>query len=334
MSFDSNRSAPRSQAPLGTACLEAPIPCAALEAELRRRVFPSRAWELGTQARPALLLLFVIFLIPAMLPAQEKYKTYDEAMRAAAPLHNNKEFAKAQEPLEAAVRLAPDDAAKLRAYQALVSAYRLLPEIDKMLEAQEFVIRHTERKAGRSIAAGDVASFLHQRGKLDAGVERYEAQLKADAKDVAALSILSVVYTRARRDQQRGPEMTRRLEEVDRAIATQAAERNEKDADSAPRLAAAYWKDAAVFWLEAGDKAKALAAAKKSAAGPPEQRSNILTFYWREALGDVFLKTGEPTLAAAQFEAAIANAISDLHRQGIEKKLAEARAGEAKKSGP
>ena len=60
-------------------------------------------------------------------------------------------------PLEAALKLAADDKDRLKAYRALVPSYRLLAEIDKMLEAQEFVIRHTDGKAGRSNAAGDLA---------------------------------------------------------------------------------------------------------------------------------------------------------------------------------
>jgi tetratricopeptide (TPR) repeat protein len=260
----------------------------------------------------------------------DEYKSYNDAMRKATPLYNDKQYAAAQEPLEAAVRLAASDADRLKAYEALVPAYRLLPDIDKMLEAKDFILRHTEQRAGRSLTARDLASFLHQRGKLDAVIQRYEAKLKADPQDVAALSVLAVTFTQVRRGDPRGAEFTKRLEEVDRSIAKKAAERYERDAETAPRTAAALLKDAAVNWLEAGDKDKALAAAKKSAAGPPEQRSNILTFYWRESLGDVFLKAGEPKLAVAQFEEAVNIAFSDSHRKGAEKKLAEAKASAAK----
>jgi hypothetical protein len=38
-------------------------------------------------------------------------------------------------PLEAALKLAKDDGQRMKAYQALVPAYQLLPEIDKLLAA-------------------------------------------------------------------------------------------------------------------------------------------------------------------------------------------------------
>lgn len=273
----------------------------------------------------SVLILIVAVSVSRPVLAQEEYKSFDDAMRQATRLLDNKEYAASQAPLEAALRLAPDDKERLRVYERLRSAYRLQSEIEKMLEAGEFILRHTDQRAGRSLAARDLADFLHQRGKLDVAIERYEKVLQDDPQDVAALSVLTVVFTNLRRDATRGSGFSKRLEEVDRAIARRVAERNEKDAESAPRTSASYLKDAALAWLEAGDKEKALAAAKKSAAGPPESRP-VLSFYWHDSLGDVFLKTGAPQEAVAQYEAAIAVAFSENHRKGVEKKLDEARA--------
>jgi tetratricopeptide (TPR) repeat protein len=272
----------------------------------------------------------VVLLTPAILTAQDSYKTFDEAFSAGVKLIRDQQFAAAQAPLEAALKLTADDKSRLKAYQALVPAYRQLPEIDKMLEAQEFVIRHTERRAGRSIAAGDLASFLHQRGKTDAAIARYEGALKTDAKDVAALCVLATIYTRIKRDAQRGPDFTKRLEAADKELAGQLAQRLENDAETAPRIAASILKDAATAWLEAGDKAQALAAAKKSLASLPEDRSELLVFYWRDGLGDVLLATGEQAEAAKQFEAALAVVKIDGYRIATEKKLAEAQAATKK----
>lgn len=280
------------------------------------------------------VLFSIVIAAPLCLSTargQETYKNYEDAFSQGARLLRDKQVAASQAPLEAALRLAPDDKARLNTYQALLPAYRMLPEIDKMLEACDFVIRHSDRKAARSIASRDVVSFLHQRGKVDVGIERYEAKLKEDPNDVAALAVLFTIYTRLKRDENRGAELTTRLEDANRKLARQVAERNEKDAEAAPRTASWHLKDAAVAWLEAGDKTKALAAAKKSASGPGEQRSAGLTFYWREALGDVFLQTGEPALAAVQYEAAKTSAITDSYRQKVEKKLEEAKAASSKK---
>src|SRR5437868_1954046 len=110
--------------------------------------------------------------------AQEKYSDFNDAMIEAARFLRKNDYPAAVPPLEAALALAKDDTQQLKAYEALVPAYRQLPEIDKLLAAQEFIIRHTERRAGRSLGARAVASFLFQRGKIDAGIERYDAELK------------------------------------------------------------------------------------------------------------------------------------------------------------
>lgn len=263
--------------------------------------------------------------------AQEKYKNYNDAFGQGVKLLRDKQLAAAQEPLEAAVKLAADDRERLRAYQALVSVYRQLPEIDKMLEAQEFIISHTERKAGRANAAGDLASFLHQRGKTDEAITRYNARLQKDPKDIVALNVLKIIYTRIKRDTDQGPAYTQRLDEADRVLASQLAEKLEKDAESAPQTAASLLKDAATAWLEAGDKPRALAAAKKSAASPPEQRSELLAYYWRDGLGEVFLAAGEPQLAIPHLEAALASTTIAGYRESTQKKLAEAKAAVAMK---
>lgn len=251
------------------------------------------------------------FCLSAVAPAQEKFKTYDGARSEGGRLLRNQQLAEAQAPLEAALRLAPDDKARLEVYQALASVYRILPEIDKKLEANEFVIRHTERRPGRSLASRDLVSFLHQRGKIDVAVQRYEARLKEEPKDVAALSVLSEVYQRIQRDAGKAAAYAERLEAVDREIARGVAQRMEKAAEASPRTAASQLKDAAQLWLEAGEKKQALAAAKRSADGPPETRSELLTFYWHDGLGDVFLAAAEPKQAVAQFEKALAVARND-----------------------
>ncbi len=125
--------------------------------------------------------------------------------------------------------------------------------------------------------------------------------------------------------------MKAQLEDLDRELAKSLAERLEKDAQSAPRTASWLLKDVASAWLEAGDKAKALAAAQKSAGGAPEQRSGILTHQWHAGLGDVFLETGELQLATTHFEAALAATDQPALKKGVEKKLAEARGRAAAK---
>jgi tetratricopeptide (TPR) repeat protein len=277
------------------------------------------------------LLSVAAVLWQGSLSAQDAFENFDKAFSAGVRLVRDQQFAASQAPLEAALALAADDSQRLKVYQALVPAYRQLPDIDKMLEAQEFIIRHTERRAGRSNAAGDLTSFLHQRGQTDKAIQRYEGALKADAKDIAALSVLNGIYARTKRDAQRGPDMMRRLEAADKELAAQLAQRLEKDAETAPRTAAAILKDAATAWIEAGDKAKAVVAARKSAASLPEDRSALLVFYWHDGLGDAFLGAGEYADAVAQFEAALGVVTIDGYRKATEAKLAQAREAALKK---
>jgi len=286
-----------------------------------------------TPAISSVCLAAAFVLIAATAPAQEKYSDYDDAMIAAARFLRKNDYPSAVPPLGAALALAKDDAQRLKTYQALVPAYRQQPEIDNMLKAQEFIIRHTDRKAGRSLAAQSVASFAFQRGKLDAVTQRYDAQLQQKPKDPAALTILTAIYSQSKRNDPRTPMLKAQLDVLDSDLAAQLAQRLENDALAAPRTASWHLKDAASAWLEAGDKAKAIATAKKSAAGPPENRNEQLTLMWHQGLGDVFLQSGDPQLAIAHFEAALSLTAGNLAyaKQGLEKKLAEARGAAATK---
>jgi tetratricopeptide (TPR) repeat protein len=266
-----------------------------------------------------------IVCLSSLAVAQEKYKDFEDAWIEAARHLRKNDYPSAVAPLEAALALAKDDAQRKRAYEALVPAYRQSPDIEKILAAQEFIIRHTDRKAGRSLSARDAASYLFHRGKLDQGIERYDSLLQKMPSDPAALTILAMIYAQSKRSDPRTLELKQRLDKLDQDLARQLAERLEKDAEVAPRTAAWHLKDAATAWLEAGDKAKALATAKKSAAGPAEQRSQLLTYQWHSGLGDVFLEAGEPQAAITHFETAIAAIDQPSLKKSAEKKLAQAR---------
>jgi tetratricopeptide (TPR) repeat protein len=277
----------------------------------------------------AIVLLTAAVLLTPHVAGQEN-RDFEEAFREGTKLLADMQFAAALAPLEKALKLAPDDAARLRVYERLLQPYRQLPEIDKMVEAQEFIIAKSERRPARARASRELANFLHQRGKTDESIARYDARLKADPKDVAALSVLETILTKVKRDRQRGPGLTERLGILDRELAAKLAARLEEDAKAAPQTAATIYKDAASAWLEADEKAKAVAAAQKSLVCLPEERSDLLAFYWRNGLGEVFLAAGEPTQAIGQFEAALKVVTVEGYRKDTEKKLAEAKAAAAK----
>ncbi len=55
----------------------------------------------------------------------------------------------------------------------------------------------------------------------------------------------------------------------------------------------------------------------------PEGRSQILTYQYRDALGDIFLQTGELRMALEQFEAAVKSAPEGILKTNVEKMRAK-----------
>lgn len=86
-----------------------------------------------------------------------------------------------------------------------------------------------------------------------------------------------------------------------------------------------HFKEAAVAWLKAQDKQKALITARTAIAGPADMRTDLLPHSWHRHLGEVFLATGEYRLAIEQLEKAIAKATVEGYKRECEKKLEEAR---------
>ncbi|HEY2413016.1 MAG TPA: hypothetical protein VGI40_12275 [Pirellulaceae bacterium] len=288
-----------------------------------------------TPVLPSAILWMVLLTTQVAIFAQETYSDFNDAMIAAARSLRKNDYPAAVPPLEAALMLAKTDAQRLKAYESLVPAYRQDPNIDKMLEAQEFIIRHTDRRAGRSLSARDVVSSAFQRGKIYDLVARYDAQFRQNPQDPAALTILAATFSQTKRSDPRTPILKQQLEDLDKKLAGRLAQRLENDAQSAPRTSAWLLKDAATAWLEAGDKEQALATAQKSLAGPPENRNGQLNQMWHEGLGDVFLATGQPQLAVTEFEAALASASdSAIIKQNLDKKLAQARGTLPEKKAP
>lgn len=287
---------------------------------------------------------------PAKLD-DSKYTNADEAYSMGAVLYNARNFAGSQEPFEAALRLAPDDKYRVKVYRALLGAYRQLPEIDKFVEAVDFIITKSDSAAERSLARTDLLSFVHQRGKTNDLAKRYEAVLAKDDKNVTALYILSELYADLKRDAKRSAELLERLAKVTAAegeplnVAASAklaqqyvkqgkykegAELFEKITPLDSGLAAWHWKEAAQAWIKAKDKARALAAAKAAVAAGPEKRGELLLHFWHRALGQVFVEVGEPGLAIEHFEAAIAHTKIEGYIKDCQGELASAKAAAEK----
>jgi len=237
-----------------------------------------------------------------------------------------KKFKEAIKPLDAAFKSAIEDDTKLRAAEGLMRANRETADFAGYLDAADYVITHNDHKTGRSVNASQVHGFIHFTGKTDEAIKRYEEKLKEDANDLAALNVLARIYDRSdRANKTRAQELNETLSAINKEIATKHAKRLEAEAGDNADLKAWLLKDAAQFWLEASELASALAAAKASTESAPEARSQILTYQYHDALGDIFLQAGETEMALEQFEAAIKSAPEGILRTNVEKKVEQAK---------
>ncbi len=258
---------------------------------------------------------------------ERTYQSADEALSVAGALLRSGNHAAARKPLEAALAMSESTDAKIRIYQALKAPYRLLEDPEPMFTASDYILRHSQRAAERSLTRTDVLGFAYQRGKLDLLAAKYEEALKENPDDVTALFVLSELYGRLKRDPKRSAQLTERLIAAQKAsgqldVGTQAqlaqqlvagkkfaegAAMYEQIAPQDEKLAAWHWKEAATAWLSAGKKDDALRAARESEKGSPEARSELLTHFWHKGLADVFLQTGDAKAAIPHYEQAIAH---------------------------
>jgi tetratricopeptide (TPR) repeat protein len=285
--------------------------------------------------------------VRAQAPAPVTYQNADEAWAVGVAFHNSRNVAASIAPFEAALKLAPDDAFRLKVYDALLSGYRTLPDSRKFVEACEFIISKNPSAPAQSLTRRALLGFATERGQIDELVKRYDGLLRQDPHHRMALFILCEIYAQVKRDAPRAAELTERLAKLDQqsgkpqdprqmaSLASQytkakkfreGAELYEKIAPLDAKLAAWHWKEAAAAWLAAGDKAKALAAAAKAEQCTPEQRNDQLAHFWHRGLADVYLAVGEPKLAIPHYEQAIAKTQIQGYVDACKASLAEAQA--------
>lgn len=279
--------------------------------------------------------------------ADGKYGSAEEAYRVGAAFYSLREYAKTREPFEAALKLAPDDAYRVKVYRALLAAYTQESKWQLKADALDFIIAHSDQEAERSLARRELMGFLRERGKTNDAVKRYEERLKNNPKDEATLYILIEIYSRLKDDPRRAATLLEQWETLKRAdgkemkVAEAAqlaqeyvkqkkfkegAELYEKTALRDAKLAAWHYKEAAAAWLKAGDNARAVAAAKASTECEPETRSELLQHFWHRGLADVFFDSGEYALAIPHYEQAIAKTDIDGYLKDCRSRLDQARA--------
>lgn len=283
--------------------------------------------------------------------ADSKYSSFEEAMTAGVAYLNLKEYSKSREPFEAALKLAPDDTARVRIHRALLPAYRQESDWQLGAGALEFIIAHSDQDAERSLARTELMGFLHARGKTDDAIKRYEGRLKK-SNDEAALYILIEIYSRLKSDAQRASVLLEQWDALKRKSGQemkvvdaaklageyvkqkkfqQGAELFEKTAPRDAKLAAWHFKEAAAAWVKAGNKERAIAAAKAAEEAEPEKRGELLEHFWHRGLADVFFDCGEYGRSIPHYEQAIAKTMIAGYVKDCQVRLAQAKAKVEKK---
>lgn len=266
-----------------------------------------------------------------------EYTDAEEAYRVGAAFYNSRSFKNSRAPLEAAIRLAKDDEMKLKAYQALLPAYREIPEFEPFQTAAEFVIANSPQSAERSLTRRALLSFAYNRGQLDNLAKRYEAMLEKDTKNYLGVYVLSEIYSTNDKNPKRAVELLKQLEqleakkdpgtkkpETDRDKVKVAREKGKlaqqyvsaKEYKKAAKLyeeiapldpASNAWnlKEAANAWLKDKNKKEALRVAEAAEKVEPEKRNDQLTHFFHRNLGDIFMQLDQPAKAIPHFEIAI-----------------------------
>jgi serine/threonine protein kinase len=127
---------------------------------------------------------------------RKKYSSAKEAYQVGVAYYNSRNYEASRGPFEAALRLAKNDGdMRLKAHEALLAAYRLIPEFEPYQKAAEYVITHHKHDAHRSITRRSYLSFAFNRGQIRNLVKQHEKQLKKDPNNWTSLYLLSEIYS-------------------------------------------------------------------------------------------------------------------------------------------
>lgn len=310
----------------------------------------------GQVRRPLPLLALVTGLLvgPSAGEVRAQYNNFSQALNAGAGALNARQYENARAPLEYALKAATDDAGRLQAHAMLTSVYFHAGQTDKVINSLDFILTHSASEPQRAMVRRAMINYVTNQGKAGEVRDLYEDRLKANPEDVAALYVLSDIYSKVLQNPQRAGELVTKLAEVlkknggsndpyvDPNLAGQfvkagkikeGAAMYERIAANDPKMAGVYYKDAAQAWLKAGDKAKALAAARNADNSLPESRTGILEYFYHRGLGDIYFATNEPALAAEHFEQAIAKSTVDGYTKDTRKLLEQAKTLVARRAG-
>lgn len=285
-----------------------------------------------------------------------EYKDAEEAYRVGAAFYNSRSYKNSRAPFEAAIRLAKDNEMKLKAYQALLPAYREIPEFEPFQTAAEFVITNSPQNADRSLTRRSFLSFANNRGQTDNLIQRYEAMLAKDKNNYLGVYLLSEIYSTNNKNPKRAVELLKQLEKLE-AKKDPGTNKPETDADKIKvarekaKLAQQYanskdykraaklyeeiapldpsthaWnlKEAASAWLKDKNKKEALRVAEEAEKAEAEKRNDQLAHFFHRNMGDIFMQLNQPQKAIPHFEIAIEKTNIEGYVKDTKSSLAEA----------
>lgn len=302
-------------------------------------------------------LVILAFTAPALQEDKPQYSSAEEAFRVGAAFHNARSYKNSRVPLETAIRMTQDEDLRLKAYRALLPAYREIPEFEPFQSAAEYIVTHSHQSAERSLVRNAFLSFAFNRGQMDNLTKRYEEILKKDPNHYTAVYILSEIYRSGDKNPQRAIELMKQLEKLekkkdpatsDKAMSTadqlnyarekaklasqyvkskdykKAAKIYEEIAPTDPTTRAWNLKEAASAWMKDNNRTEAARLANLAAEAEPEKRNDQLTHFFHRNLGDLFLQLDQPKKAIPHFEIAIQKTNIDGYIKGTKSSLAEA----------
>jgi len=296
------------------------------------------------------LLFPVLILAGAFLVegrGQDTFKTAEDAYDAGLAGLKKKDWAKAEAALVEATKLSKNPALTGQAYRALLRAVAHDADPTKYLAAMDHVLKNPTSPAEKALSRVDLLAFLQERNKAKEAAAYYDARLKKDNRDMAALYALSAIHGDLLGDAARAAELTNQLTRITaqggdkldgpataRLAAMQvragklaeAADLFERAGGLDERNRGLHFKDAATTWLKAGEKAHAVTAAKEATkAGLPEGQPKLNQHFWHRGLGQVYLQTAEYQRAIPHLEKAIELTDLDGYKKGTQAELDEAR---------
>jgi tetratricopeptide (TPR) repeat protein len=313
--------------------------------------------RLGVSIVSVLVCVLLGLCASAQEQSDPKYTSAEEAFRVGVAFHHSRNFAASRGPLEAALEMADDNAFRIKVYEALLPAYREIPELEPYQTAAEFIIANSDQSAKRSLTRRAYLSFAYNRGQMNNLINRYEDRLVKDRDDYTAVFILAELYSATRTKPERAIGLLKQLEQMDTARPAeatgrspdqiskkiviekgnlarqyvqakqyqQAAELYTEIAPLDPSTEAWNLKEAASAWLKLGNHKEALAAAMRAGKAPPEARNDQLTHFFHKGLGDIFVKLSEHAKAIPHYEIAVGKTTIDGYVKATQAALDEAR---------